>query len=484
MPPMMANSGLMSVLDGAALLLLARFDAGAARSAAKLLASIAATIAGLTLLEYLMGVDIGIDGMLSSANWLSIPHAHAGRSSPQTSFAFLSLSTSLLLFERGPTPASRRSSEMLALAAGLVALAALMGYLFEAAVLYGPEALLPHTGTSIPTAVCTLSLALGILAAHSSAGMLSALGARDSGGIAARTMLAWLLAMAPVVALIEVGVRFGLYDEASGTAFNVLLGFSGGCVMIFYLATHLSRLDARRRASEEAKRELERLRDEWAAVVAHDLRQPVSTISLAAQSVSRFHQQMPENEARALARIRTATARLNRMIDDLTDASLIDSKRLALEREDVDVAAMTSSLVESLREITAGHDVHTHIAPDTHAWVDADRIHQVMTNLISNAVKYGSPETAIDIDAAQHDGSVEVTVTNEGPGIPQAQLSGLFGKFSRTSTTKQSRRAGLGLGLYIAKGLVEAHGGTLWAESSVGATTSFHFTVPAAAPRA
>jgi signal transduction histidine kinase len=478
MPVMMANTGLMFVLDGAALLAIVRLRGEVGTRLGKALAGAASALAVLTLLQYMFSIDLGLDELVASTHWLSKAHAHAGRSSPQTSFALLCLSTSLLAFDRrGTRP---RRSEVLALGALFVALAALLGYVFEAAALYGPEALLPHTGMSIPSAVCALLLSLGILAAHSETGILAVLGARDSGGIAARTMLAWLLAMAPIIALIELGVRFDLYDAALATAFIVLFGLAGGCAIVFYLAVHLSQLDAKRRASEEARRELERLRDEWAAVVAHDLRQPVSTVSLAAQSLVRFHVQMPENEARAVARIRTATGRLNRMINDLTDASLIDSNRLAIDCEDVDVGAMTCTLVESMRELTAGHDVRTRIAPDTHAWVDADRIHQVMTNLISNAVKYGAPDTEIEIAAARRNGSVEFTVKNHGPGISRDNLESLFTKFARTSAAKQSRRAGLGLGLYIAKGLVEAHGGKLWAESSVGDTTAFHFTVPAA----
>jgi signal transduction histidine kinase len=475
LPPMMATTALMAALDGAALTILSRANSATASALGKLFVVGCALLGSMLLAEYGFRVDLGIDRVLATTRWLTVAHAHAGRSSVQSTSAFVLIASSLLVFDRRRT-ARRLSSEILALVAGLLGLAALLGYLFEAAIFYAPESRVPHAGMSIPSAVSALVLSFGVLSSYAETGILSVLRARDSGGIAARTMIAWLLALAPPIVAIELGTRLGFYDDAFATAFIVLFGFAGGCAVVFRLARHLSRLDAERRTSQ---RELERVREEWAAVVAHDLRQPVSTISLAAQSLTRPHRELTDREARAVERIHDASARLNRMIGDLTDASLIDSKRIAIECSDVDLGKFAGGVVESLREVTAGHDVRTAIPPDLHAWVDADRIHQVMGNLISNAVKYGSPETDIVIEAERHASDVEVTIKNRGPGIPPTEMNDLFEKFSRTTSAKRTRQPGLGLGLYIARGLIEAHGGKLWAESEQGATTSFHFTVKA-----
>jgi signal transduction histidine kinase len=102
----------------------------------------------------------------------------------------------------------------------------------------------------------------------------------------------------------------------------------------------------------------------------------------------------------------------------------------------------------------------------------------VLTNLLSNAVKYGFAHSRIDVELARRGGQLEVTITNEGEGIPEDELPRLFRRFHRTETARQSRIGGLGLGLYITRGLIEAHGGRIWAESTPGKKTSFHFTLP------
>jgi signal transduction histidine kinase len=227
------------------------------------------------------------------------------------------------------------------------------------------------------------------------------------------------------------------------------------------------------------RKELERLREEWAAIVAHDLRQPASTISLGAESLLAMHSvEWTERERRALARICSASGRLNRMISDLTDASRIESKRLSIAPRPVELRAFIESVVESLDEVVDGHAVHLTIEGEPLVWIDPDRVHQVLANLVTNAAKYGDPNTAIAIDVAPRGELVELLVTNHGPGIPPEQMPLLFSRFARTPAARASRAPGLGLGLYIAKGLVEAHGGSLWAESVPGKTTTFHVTLP------
>ena len=228
-----------------------------------------------------------------------------------------------------------------------------------------------------------------------------------------------------------------------------------------------------------AHRELERLREEWAAVVAHDLRQPLGAIAMTAEAELRLHSgELAEHERRAFERIRSASERLSRMVADLSDASLIESRRLSIEPRSVDVHALVGSVVESLSEATAAYDVRIQAEPGETAWVDPDRIHQVLANLISNAAKYGQSGTEITIEVAAHDDFLELIVTNHGPGIASEDLPFLFGRFTRADDPRRPRAPGLGLGLYIAKGLVEAHGGKIWAESVPGDTTRFHFTMP------
>ncbi len=111
---------------------------------------------------------------------------------------------------------------------------------------------------------------------------------------------------------------------------------------------------------------------------------------------------------------------------------------------------------------------------------DPVRVEQVLTNLLSNAGKYSPPRTEIVLEARVGPGEVTLSVTNAGPGIPAHDLPRIFSRSYRTSAARAGRAPGLGLGLYIARGLVEAHGGRIWAESEVGKRTTFSFTLPRA----
>jgi signal transduction histidine kinase len=114
--------------------------------------------------------------------------------------------------------------------------------------------------------------------------------------------------------------------------------------------------------------------------------------------------------------------------------------------------------------------------------VEADpvRIEQVLGNLLVNALKYSEPGTEIGVDVHRVDSDVLVSVTNRGPGIPAEQLPKIFERYYRTPRARTGAAPGLGLGLYITKGLIEAHGGRIWAESRLGETTTFQFALPIA----
>jgi signal transduction histidine kinase len=167
---------------------------------------------------------------------------------------------------------------------------------------------------------------------------------------------------------------------------------------------------------------------------------------------------------------------LNRMIADLLDLSRLETKHLELRPREVEPAAMARVIVERLRKLVEPHVVELALdgeLPPLHA--DPERVEQVLTNLVTNAARYGFPDTSITITVTRRDRELVWSVSNLGPGIPAAELPRLFQRFHRGERT---RDGGLGLGLYIARGLVEAHGGHMWAESELDARTTFSFTTP------
>jgi len=222
---------------------------------------------------------------------------------------------------------------------------------------------------------------------------------------------------------------------------------------------------------------LEREREEWSAVVAHDLRQPAAAIRISAESLSRAETN-PARQ-RVIERIRKASDRLERMIGDLLDVSRIEAGQLAVHAESVDLRPLVADVVALLPWDQSRCRVE--VDPDAErAWVDEERFVQVLSNLLSNAFKYGDPDAPVEVCLEAAEGMVRVTVTNEGPGIAPDEVPKLFSRFARTRAAQSGGVPGLGLGLYICRGIVEAHGGRLWVESVPGDKTHFRFTLPSA----
>jgi len=228
--------------------------------------------------------------------------------------------------------------------------------------------------------------------------------------------------------------------------------------------------------------ELARRREEFISVVAHDLRNPIGAIGLSADLLAMRLGDLDVPRRRQatelLQHIKTGTRGLERMVRDLLDASRIETKMLALDMADVDLQQLVSSIVDRVRQATQEHVV-TLVVPEILPKVHADplRVEQILVNLLSNATKYADPKTEITVAAAVHPDEVELAVTNHGSGLSPDDIGKVFSRFYRSE--RHSRTVdGLGLGLYIVKGLVEAHGGRIWIESEVGRCTTFRFTLP------
>ena len=223
------------------------------------------------------------------------------------------------------------------------------------------------------------------------------------------------------------------------------------------------------------RKELERLRAEWASIVAHDLRQPLNVLGMRCELLLR---QLGADPAarRPLEDMRRTVQQLGRMVEDLMNLSRLEAHRLELLREPVDVADLARASVERLPH-PADRSVEVRVLGDVPKCpADPNRVAQVMDNLLTNAVKYGSPDTPILVEVAPAEGGVSVAVTNEGPSIPPEDVQRVFDRFERAE--RRGSIKGVGLGLYITRGLVEAHGGHIGVRSRTGKTT-FEFVLPA-----
>ena len=227
---------------------------------------------------------------------------------------------------------------------------------------------------------------------------------------------------------------------------------------------------------EEAQHAVD-AREQVLKIVSHDLRNPLHTISMTA-SLLLEGQGSDEQRQRQLMIIRRAGERMNRMIQDLLDVAKLEAGRLAIATREVEVRTLLEEAGEMLRPLAAERSLalETRIGPDVRT-VEADpgRVLQALSNLVGNAIKFTSPGGRITIraDRAQA-GGVQCAVADTGGGIPPEQLPKIFGRFWQPDPAD---RRGIGLGLAITKGIVEAHGGRIWVESRVGEGTTFYFTV-------
>jgi PAS domain S-box-containing protein len=226
---------------------------------------------------------------------------------------------------------------------------------------------------------------------------------------------------------------------------------------------------------------LQEQREDLMRAISHDLRTPLSSVLGNAQMVQRFLDKT-HADARVLKSaggIVTSARRMNSMIMDLVDSVRLESSQLRLEKEPVALAPFMFDLLDRLRDVMPVHRVQLDI-PEDLGLVEADpsRLERILGNLVSNALKYSEPSTEVTVRVRGTDTEVTIAVEDRGSGISNEELPRLFGRFYRAKTAR--RAEGLGLGLYITRLLVEAHGGRIWAESELGMGSTFSFTLPVA----
>lgn len=223
-----------------------------------------------------------------------------------------------------------------------------------------------------------------------------------------------------------------------------------------------------------------RSRDEMLGIVAHDLRSPVNAIALTTSIMLRRvkKQGAGADQLQGIESITQSTQRMNRLIEDLLDVVRMDAGKLSIQRSRRPAAQLVADAVMVHQPLCAEAriELKEELSADLpELSVDADRILQVFSNLLGNALKFTPPEGRVTVGAALEEGAVVFRVTDSGPGIPAEHLPHLFDRFWQA---RSSDRRGAGLGLAITKGIVEAHGGRIWARSQPGEGSTFYFSIP------
>ncbi len=219
---------------------------------------------------------------------------------------------------------------------------------------------------------------------------------------------------------------------------------------------------------------------EVVTTVSHELRSPLTSVRGYTSLLLNRWDRLADDQKRAmLEQVNHDAGRVTRLVTELLDISRLESGRLVLRRQLVDIPALAVGVVEKVRMMEPELSADVLFPPGfPSVYADPDKIEQVLTNLVENAAKYGSP-TGMRIMGQVGDSEVTVAVADRGDGIPEVDLRRVFSKFFRRAET---RPTGSGLGLWISRGLVEAHGGRLVVDSEVGRGSVFRFTLPAGVP--
>ncbi|RMF37067.1 MAG: PAS domain S-box protein, partial [Chloroflexi bacterium] len=230
------------------------------------------------------------------------------------------------------------------------------------------------------------------------------------------------------------------------------------------------------------RKQLEQMREDFIASVSHDLRTPLASITgFTEVLLSEAPGPLTEVQQEFLDIIAQSGERLLKLVNQILDVSKLDSGRFELHPAPVELRPMVESLVDQVRPLATKKQIalEVELAPDLPTiTADPDRLERVLTNLLSNAVKFTPEGGSVRVRLTRNGESVRCEVSDTGIGIPPEDLPHLFERFRRASNVQKRRIKGTGLGLYISKAIVEAHGGEIGVESRLGEGTTFWFTLP------
>ena len=225
-------------------------------------------------------------------------------------------------------------------------------------------------------------------------------------------------------------------------------------------------------------------RREFVLTVSHELQTPLTSMKMYTDMLGEGDAgELTDQQQRLVNNLKSTVDRLSRMVDDLNVVSLLEAGRFNLHTERFDLDDLVISAIEISEPAFADRGMNARmVQPGAAVTVNADRERtlQVMVNLLNNAAKYAEADTETVVTVSVIGSEVKVEVANKGPGIAEEDLQAVFDSFYRSETARVSRIPGSGLGLSIARGFVEAQGGKIWAESTLGEGSTFIFTLPLA----
>ena len=229
-----------------------------------------------------------------------------------------------------------------------------------------------------------------------------------------------------------------------------------------------------------AQREAEELQATFLSVISHELQTPLAIIRGYAELLADQAGQLKPRELRQkLGIVAEESAKLSKMVTNLLDASRIQAGGLELKPEPVDLRRLVERVVQKMQPLTGRHQFVVGVSADLPpVLADYERVEQVLTNLLENAVKYSPAGGTIAVTGDLTSDDVIIHISDEGIGVPEADRQRIFSRFHRLSSRQVRQMKGVGLGLYIARAIVGAHGGRIWVDAAPGGGATFSFSLP------
>jgi two-component system phosphate regulon sensor histidine kinase PhoR len=256
--------------------------------------------------------------------------------------------------------------------------------------------------------------------------------------------------------------------QVNAAAISNSAGEREGTILVFHDLTRL--------------KQLERTREEFVANVSHELRTPLSLIKGYVETLLDGARNDPEVAERFLKIIERNASRLDLLIQDLLAISALESGRITLNLQPVPLRPLADKVLADLKSRPDAKGVKlVNDLPELTATADANRLEQVLANLVDNAIKYGRADGTVTVGGQKADADkIEIYVQDDGPGIPPESLDRVFERFYRVDKARSREQGGTGLGLSIVKHIVQSHGGKVWVKSEPGKGATFCFTLPLA----
>ena len=461
-----------------------------------LMACVAIGVGGLTLVQYVFGVQLGIDELLFKDAVVTTGTSNPGRMAPNTALNFVMLGLAALLLRGGP--AAVKAGQGLTLVALALTGLALIGYLFDAQVFVTIAAL---TRMALHTMGAFFCVCLALLLVRCDEGFMAVFVADSGGGFVARRALPAALLLPVVLGLaVRSGQNHGLYDGGFTLALLVASSVLALGLLTWLTARRLNDAERERRVAEDlrlqasvreqAAQEASRLKSDFLANMSHEIRTPMNGVI----GMTSLLLDSPLNDAQRdyADTIRASGESLLTVINDILDFSKIEAGKMHLEKAEFNLIETIEQAFDmvSFRAHQKGLELAYLVEPDVPAIIvgDAARLRQVLVNLLGNAVKFtdvGEIVLAVNLNGMIGGGDYDVRfmVSDTGIGMAPQSLGLLFNSFQQVDASTTRRYGGTGLGLAICKRLVELMGGTIRVESTLGHGSKFSFSirVPAAA---